>query len=124
MKKTVPFELFEENQYLMLDILRLAELERAMGCTVIDIAQRRDAGVNFCLTALPIAMKQHYRPDPTFYAAKIEAYLESGGILDDIAVPLVKAIAASGVFGQGMKESIEQAEQEATEGKNAEEGAK
>jgi hypothetical protein len=120
MKKTIPFNLFGENQYLMFDILRLAELERAMGCTVIDIAQRGDAGVNFCVTALPIAMKQHYRPDPAFYAAKIEAHLENGGLLDDIAVPLVKAIAASGVFGREAKENLEQAEQEAIEGKNAE----
>ncbi len=100
MKKTVPFEIFGPNQYLMFDIGRLAELEQALGHSIIDVAVKQDIGVNFCLTALPIAMKQHYRPDRNLFANKIEEFIENGGSISDITVPLVKAIAATGIFGK------------------------
>lgn len=108
MKKSIPFDLFGPNQYIMFDIPRLAELETAMGQTITAIANRQDVGVNFCLKALPIGMKHHYRLKPEFYAQKIEEHLDNGGTLDDFAVPLVKAIAVSGIFGKEAQERIEQ----------------
>ncbi|HBR28589.1 MAG TPA: hypothetical protein DD789_04005 [Firmicutes bacterium] len=102
MKKTIPFEIFGANQSIYFDILRLAELEKALGCSINDIIQRQDAGVHFCLAALPIGMKQHYhKPTAAFFAEKIEEHLATeGASLDDIAVPIVKAILASGIFGK------------------------
>lgn len=101
MKKTVPFELFGTNQYLMFDILRLAELEKAMGCSVLAMAQGMDIGVRFCMTALPIAMRQHYhKGTPQMFADKISEYLaDPGRSINDISLPLVEAIALTGVFG-------------------------
>ncbi len=121
MKKNIPFTLFGENQYIMFDILRLAELERALGMPINQVVQRQDAGVNFCLTALPIGMKQHYRPDPKIYADKIEQYLEQGGAIDEIAIPIVKAIIASGIFGKTAQEEAEKFEV-GEEEKNLKEG--
>ena len=101
MKKTVPFELFGPNQYLMFDILRLAELEQKTGKTLDQIIAAQDVGVNFALIALPIAMKQHYnRETAEFFAAKIEEHLESGGTFNDISVPLVRALLVSGILGK------------------------
>ena len=126
MKKSIPFEVFGPNQYIYFDILRLAELEGALGCSINDIIQRQDAGVKFCLTALPIGMKHHYhKPTSAFFAEKIEEHLaKDGASLDDIAVPIVKAILASGVFGKevadramGMEEELAEEDEEA-ESKN------
>lgn len=127
MKKSIPFEVFGPNQYIYFDILRLAELERALGRSINEILQRQDAGINFCLTALPIGLKHHYhKPTPAFFAEKIEEHLaKDGSSLDDIAVPIVKAILASGVFGKevadramGVEEELDEEDEEA-EPKNA-----
>lgn len=101
MKKTVPFELFGANQYLMFDIIRLAEFEKAMGISVLAMVQGMDIGVRFCVTALPIAMRQHYhKATPQMFAEKITEYLsEPGRSINDIALPLVEAISLTGVFG-------------------------
>ena len=39
MKKSIPFELFGPNQYIMFDIQRLAELERALGRDITSIIE-------------------------------------------------------------------------------------
>lgn len=107
MKKTIPFELFEPNQYIYFDILRLAEFEKALGMSIIEIVKRQEAGLNFCLTALPIVLKHHYfKATPLFFAEKIEEYLEKGGSLEEIALPIIKAIFASGVFGKEVNQQV------------------
>jgi hypothetical protein len=101
MRKTIPFELFEPNQTIYFDILRLAELETALGTAINNIVRKQDAGINFCIAGLTVGLKHHYhKANPTFYIEKIEQYLESGGTLDDIATPIVRAIVASGIFGK------------------------
>jgi hypothetical protein len=114
MKKTVPFELFGENQYLMFDIIRLGELEKLLGVSMIRMAAELDAGVNFCIYGLMIGMKQHYKPDPRFYAKKIEEHLDNGGNLLDIAKPILEAINKTNVFnyavGSGEDEYAEDEE--------------
>jgi hypothetical protein len=115
MKKTVPFELFGPNQFLMFDISRLDELEKSLGYSVNTLLLKGDGGVGFCLKALPIAMKQHYyKPEANFFAEMIENHLENGGKLFDIEVPLIKAIQLTGIFGkvedQNKSEEVEKQE--------------
>ncbi|HBR33185.1 MAG TPA: hypothetical protein DD734_01015 [Firmicutes bacterium] len=128
MKKSIPFEVFGPNQFIYFDILRLAELERALGKSVNEILQRQDVGINFCLTALPIGLKHHYhKPTPALFAEKIEEHLaKEAASLDDIATPIAKAILASGVFGKeiadramGVDEELAEEDEEA-ESKNVE----
>jgi hypothetical protein len=120
MKRSIPFEIFGPNQTIYYDIMRLAELEKALGCSITEVIQKQDAGINFCLTALPIGMKHHYhKATPLYFAEKIEEYIANGGSLDEIAVPIIKAILASGIFGKeisdralGLIEEAEEAEEE------------
>lgn len=97
MKRKIPFELFGEKQELCFTITGIAELEKAMGKSIQQIVKSGNAGVDFCLTALPIALK---RINPHIYLEKIEKYLDEGGTIDELATPLVYAIAASGVLGK------------------------
>lgn len=108
MQKTVPFEVFGMNQYLKFDIIRLAELEMALGQSLPMILKSGNAGVNFCLRALPIALKQHYhKASPEMFAPMIEKYLDEGGSLDDLAMPIVLAIARSGILGKAAENELE-----------------
>ena len=103
MKRTVPFEIFGANQYLQFDILRLSRLEEVLGTPIAEVIAKQNIGISFALKALPIAMVQHYHnATPQDFAKKIEDHLDAGGSFDDIAVPLVKAILASGFLGKAV----------------------
>lgn len=102
MKRKIPFELFGEKQELSFNIIGIAELEKAMGKSIQQIVKKEDAGVGFCLAALPIALK---RLNPHIYIEKIEKYLEGGGTIDELSTPLVCAIAASGVLGKAASDA-------------------
>lgn len=98
MKRTIPFECFGEKQELKFTIAGIAELERALGKSIQQIVQSGNAGIDFCLSALPICLK---RIHPSLYMKKIEEYLDvEGHTIDDIAIPIVHAIAASGALGK------------------------
>jgi len=110
MKKTIPFDLFEQGQTIYFDILRLAEFEKAMGAPIQQIIQSGNAGINFCLAGLQVGLKHHNRRvTPAFYADKISEYLDEGGTIDDIAVPIIRAIVASGLFGKEAADQTDEA---------------
>lgn len=116
MKKTIPFDLFEQGQTIYFDILRLAEFEKAMGVPIQQILHSGNAGINFCLAGLQVGLKHHNRrATPGFYADKISEYLDEGGTIDEIAILIIRAIVASGLFG---KEVTERAEENLVEEKN------
>ena len=106
MKKTVPFELFGANQYLMFDIQRLDEFEKKTGTSILALTQKDDYGFAFALDALPIAMKQHYFGlTREQWSEKIAGYIESGtdgagGDITEITRPIVLAIWLSGMLGK------------------------
>lgn len=114
MKKSVPFEVFGENQFIYFDIMRLAQLEQAMGRSIFQIISSGEAGINFCLNALTVGLRHHYsKASPQLFAEKIGKYLEEGGELDNIAVLIVKAIILSGIFGKGITDEEEGEEKNA-----------
>jgi len=103
MKKTIPFKLFGSDEKLCFTILTIAELEMALGKSIQQIVTSQNAGISFCLTALPICLK---RINPHLYVQKIEEYLDvEGHVIDDIAVPIIHAIAASGALGKEVSDN-------------------
>lgn len=109
MKRTIPFEIFEENQTIYFDIIRLAELEKAVGMSIAEIVKKQESGINFCLCGLLVGLKHHYhKATLAFYAEKIDEYLDKGGQLDDIAIPIIRAIVASGIFGKEISDKTEE----------------
>jgi hypothetical protein len=108
MKKTIPFELFEKGQEIYFDIPRLAELEKAVGLPINMIVTKQETGIGFCLIALRIGLKHHYRKaTEDFYAEKMETHFDNDGTLEDIIIPIIRAIMASGIFGKEAIAKIE-----------------
>jgi len=121
MKKTIPFEIIEKNQTIYFDILRLAELERILGRSITEIVRSGDAGINFCLAGMQAGLKHHYfQATPESYAEKLGEYFEKGGVLDDVAIPIIRAIMDTGIFGKSVAEKTEKkvAEVKGTDAKN------
>lgn len=104
MKKTIPFNLFGKQQELRFTISGLAAFERVQGKSIQQIVQSENAGFNFCLNALPICLE---KLNQHLYEEKIEKYLdEEGHTLDDIAVPIIEAIAISGALGKQIADNV------------------
>lgn len=121
MKKQVEFEIFGEGQTIYFDIIRLAELESKLGMSIVRFVQGQDAGIDFCLKALQIGLKHHYRnKNIDFFAEKMGEYLSEGGKFDDILTPIIKAIMLSGIFGKEVENAVEEQfeNNEDIEGKN------
>ena len=103
MKKTIPFELFGDKEKLCFTIATIAELEMALGKSIQQIVHSGNAGIHFCLAALPICLK---RVNPHIYVTKIEEYLtEEGHSIDDIAIPIIHAVCASGALGKTLSDN-------------------
>lgn len=103
MKNKIPFNLFGEEQELSFTITAIPALERALGKSVSQIVHSQNAGFDFCLSALPLCLKQL---NPHLYIKKIEEYLDvEGHYIEDIAVPIIHAILASGALGKVAKDN-------------------
>jgi hypothetical protein len=102
MKKTVPFKLFGEDQEIYFDIIRLGELETLLKDSILSIVRKQDAGINFCIAGLTIGLRHHITPAEII--DKMEQYFDNGGNLDELAVPIIKAVLATGIFGKPEKE--------------------
>ena len=101
MIKSVPFELFAQNQYIYFDIVRLAMLEKALGEPIPKIVANSEAGINFCLNGLTIGLKHHYsKASPQLFANKLSDYFDAGGSIEKVALPIIEAIVLSGIFGK------------------------
>lgn len=99
MKNTIPFDLFGEKQEMCFTIGDIRPFERAMGMPIQKIYMTGYAGFDFVLTALPFCLK---KLNAHLIEEKVRQYLiaESGRKIDDIAIPIVHAISASGALGK------------------------
>ena len=100
MLKKMPFDLFGENHEIYYNTQRLVELETAAGMSVLKLLRGMDITISFCVSALQIGLKHVYpKATPLFFQLQIDKYLDGGGSLNGLAEPIVKAIAATGIWG-------------------------
>ncbi|MEA4835369.1 MAG: hypothetical protein VB133_09555 [Anaeromusa sp.] len=100
MKKTVPFEFFGENQTIYFDVLRIAELEDRMKESIYEI-MNKSGGMKLAVAGLTIGLRHHYpKITPAFVIEKMEEHFEHGGTLEELVLPVAKAISESGIFGK------------------------
>jgi hypothetical protein len=100
MKKSIPFELFGPNQFIMFDIERIRDLEAKLGKSIFRVLAEEAYDFNFLVNGFMAGMKQHYRPIPKFFDDKIQEYLMNGGAYEELATPLIQAIMATGIMGK------------------------
>ena len=100
MKKTIPFEVFGPNQYLYFDIKRLMKLEQLLGKSISNVIATHDITLGFIINALMVGLAQHSNETAAQWTAKVEKFFDDGGSIEDLGVPLIKAIIASGIFGK------------------------
>ena len=100
MKKSVPFEVFGENQYLYFDIQRLMRLEQLLGKSISNVVASHDITLDFIVKSLMVGLSHHSRDNISQWTAKIEKYFEDGGSIELLAEPIMRGIIVSGIFGK------------------------
>lgn len=101
MKNTIPFTLFGGKQEIGFTILDIRTLERALEKPVQLIFKNAILGVDLCLSALPILLNMSENQ----VVGKIEKYLNGGGTIDQLAMPIVSALSVTGVIGKSAKDT-------------------
>ena len=101
MKRTIPFNAFGADQTIYFDISRLVQFERLMGKSIMSILASGDVGLNFIVNGLVIGLKHHYNnASPQFIENKLDDFFSNGGTIDEVTIPIIQAITASGIFGK------------------------
>lgn len=100
MKKSIPFEVFGENQYLYFDIQRLMRLEQLLGKSISNVVASQDITIDFVIKSLMVGLAHHNRDNVSQWTAKVEKYFEDGGSIELLAEPILRAVIASGIFGK------------------------
>ena len=111
MVPSIPFDLFGDGQSIRLTIGKFLAIEQILKKPIgqiIDVQRALD------LTSLTVILSVGVQSadgkikakSPQWYASKIQELLEDGHGMEEIMVPVVKAIAASGIMGHAAYLSV------------------
>ena len=104
MIKKIPFDLIEEGQYLKLDIGKMMTVEQMLKKPMLEILQDLRALSVTAMTAL-LSVSVHEADgsfrgrSQKFYADKVQELLYKGHSIEEISLPITKAVVATGFAG-------------------------
>lgn len=97
--KQIKCDYFGKGERLYFNIQRLAEFESAVGKPIYNAIQQ--LSLSDIITAYEIGLRQYGRRSTQFYADRLQELFDSGEVeLNDIMMPIVKAITGSGILGK------------------------
>lgn len=100
--KKIDIPAFGEGQQIWFNIGRLCRVEAELKCPIGDVLQQTDKlSLKNLIVLLRIGMSQNGNKSEQYYSDKIDEALENGYSIVDIQLPVVKAVAASGLLGAG-----------------------
>ena len=100
--KKIDIPVFGEGQQIWFNIGRLRRVEELLKCPIGSILQDTDKlSLKNLLVLLSVGMSQNGNKSEQYWAEKIDKALEDGYSIIDIQLPVIKAIAASGLLGAG-----------------------
>lgn len=99
--KKIEFDVFGKGQYLYFDIGRLMQIEGQTKKSAADLITKQDLSFSFLTVLLSVGLRQHGIKTPQWYADQLtEKFAAFEITIDDIAVPLAKAIIGTGILGK------------------------
>lgn len=100
--KKIDFTLFGPGQYLYFDIGRLIQVENSTGKGAGEIIRNQELNLGIMTVLFSVGLRHHGIKDPQWYATKMQELLDEGHEMEEFTMPLVKAIAGSGVLGRAV----------------------
>ena len=104
MVKKIPFDLIKEGQFLKLDIGKMMTVEQMLKMPTLQVLQELRALSITVMTAL-LSVSVHeedgsfWGRSQKFYADKIQELLYKGHSIEEISLPITKAVVATGIAG-------------------------
>ncbi len=100
--KKIDIPAFGEGQQIWFNIGRLRRVEETLKCPIGSVLQDADKlSLKNLLVLLSVGMGQNGNKSEQYYAEKIDMALENGYSIVDIQLPVIQAVAASGLLGAG-----------------------
>ncbi len=100
--KKIDIPAFGEGQQIWFNIGRLRRVEEMLKCPIGSVLQDADKlSLKNLLVLLGVGMSQNGNKSEQYYAEKIDKALEDGYSIVDIQLPVIQAVAASGLLGKG-----------------------
>ena len=97
--KKIDIKAFGEGQQIWFNIGRLRRVEDMLKCPIGEVLQDADKlSLKNLLVLLSVGMSQNGNKTEQYYAEKIDEAMENGYSIADIQLPVVKAVAASGIL--------------------------
>ena len=98
--KKIDIKAFGEGQQIWFNIGRLRRVEEMLKCPIGEVLQEADKlSLKNLLVLLSVGMSQNGNKTEQYYAEKIDEAMGNGYSIADIQLPVVKAVAASGILG-------------------------
>ena len=110
--KKVDFEYFAPGQYIYYDVGRIMQIENLLKKGIGEIAGEQ------ALNMLAVGLRHHGFKSPDTIAPLLQKAMDDGVDIQDVQIPVVKALAASGALGKKVYYQI--FPEELTEDKEAE----
>lgn len=98
--KKVNYEFFGEGQDIYFNIGRLAAVENLSKVSIGKMIAEEHLNLNHLAAFLAVGLSHHQKKTPQWYLDKVQELLDEGVSIEDINLPVVKALAASGIMGK------------------------
>lgn len=99
--KKIDITPFGIGQQIWFNIGRLKRVEEILKQPISDVLQNTDKlSIQTLLVLLSVGMSQNGNKSEQYYVDKIDKALDQGYSLMDIQLPVIKALAASGILGE------------------------
>ena len=97
--KRVKCDFFGENEHVFFNVMRLMQLEKAIGRKITDVLSE-PLGLGDMMIAYEIGLgHEGKKRNSAWYANKCDQLFEDGVTLDELMTPVMKALIGSGVLG-------------------------
>lgn len=100
--KKISCELFGAGQEIYFDIGRFAAIEILTKKSIGDIIGGEKLNVSNMAILLSVGLRHYGQKGPQWYLDKMQELLDAGHEIEEIQLPLLKAIAGSGILGRSV----------------------
>ena len=116
--RKIEFEYFAPGQYIYYDVGRIIQIENLLKKGIGEIASEQTLNMSTLCVMLAVGLRHHGVKSPDAIAPLLQKAMDDGVEIQDMQIPVVKALAASGKLGKKVYYQI--FPEELTEDKEAE----
>lgn len=98
--KKIDFEFFAPGQQIYFDVSRIMQVENVLKKGVGEIVMEQSLNMGTLCVLLSIGLRHYGLKNPEKVAKKLQTLLDEGVEIEEIQMPVAKALVASGALGK------------------------